>query len=79
LDVLEQSESVFTLANDDIGWRANLEEGEPQGLQGICLNGVFEFRPLSYVEAGSGYPGVDPWMRQEEAPRESAGTTTTGK
>lgn len=56
LDVLEQSESVFALANGHIGWRGNLDEGEPHGLPGTYLNGVFEFRPLPYAEAGYGYP-----------------------
>ena len=56
LDVLEQSESVFALANGHIGWRGNLDEGEPHGLPGSYLNGVFEFRPLPYAEAGYGYP-----------------------
>ncbi|MBT2386072.1 glycoside hydrolase family 65 protein [Streptomyces sp. ISL-11] len=56
LDVLPQSESVFALANGHIGWRGNLDEGEPHGLPGSYLNGVFELRPLPYAEAGYGYP-----------------------
>jgi alpha,alpha-trehalose phosphorylase len=56
LDVLAQSESVFALSNGHIGWRANLDEGEPHGLPGSYLNGVFELRPLPYAEAGYGYP-----------------------
>ena len=56
LDVLAQTESVFALANGHIGWRGNLDEGEPHGLPGSYLNGVFEFRPLPYAEAGYGYP-----------------------
>ncbi|MEV5507950.1 glycoside hydrolase family 65 protein [Streptomyces orinoci] len=56
LDVLSQSESVFALANGHVGWRGNLDEGEPHGLPGTYLNGVFEFRPLPYAEAGYGYP-----------------------
>ncbi|GAA3029033.1 hypothetical protein GCM10020000_02000 [Streptomyces olivoverticillatus] len=56
LDVLSQSESVFALTNGHIGWRGNLDEGEPHGLPGTYLNGVFEFRPLPYAEAGYGYP-----------------------
>jgi alpha,alpha-trehalose phosphorylase len=39
LDVLAQSESVFALSNGHIGWRGNLEEGEPHGLPGSYLNG----------------------------------------
>lgn len=56
LDVLAQSESVFALSNGHIGWRGNLEEGEPHGLPGTYLNGVFEARPLPYAEAAYGYP-----------------------
>lgn len=56
LDVLSQSESVFALANGHVGWRGNLDEGEPHGLPGSYLNGVFEFHPLPYAEAGYGYP-----------------------
>ncbi len=56
LDVLSQSESVFALSNGHVGWRGNLDEGEPHGLPGSYLNGVYEFRPLPYAEAGYGYP-----------------------
>jgi len=56
LGVLAQSESVFTLSNGHIGWRGNLDEGEPHGLPGSYLNGLFEARPLPYAEAGYGYP-----------------------
>jgi alpha,alpha-trehalose phosphorylase len=56
LEVLAQSESVFALANGHIGLRANLDEGEPNGLPGSYLNGFYETRPLPYVEAGYGYP-----------------------
>lgn len=56
LDVLAQTESVFALSNGNIGWRGNLDEGEPHGLPGSYLNGVFELRPLLYAEAGYGYP-----------------------
>ncbi|HEY3753142.1 MAG TPA: glycosyl hydrolase family 65 protein [Pseudonocardiaceae bacterium] len=56
LDVLAQTESVFALANGHIGWRGNLDEGEPHGLPGSYLNGVYETRTLPYAEAGYGYP-----------------------
>lgn len=56
LDVLPQSESVFALSNGHIGWRGNLDEGEPHGLPGTYLNGVHELHPLPYAEAGYGYP-----------------------
>jgi alpha,alpha-trehalose phosphorylase len=56
LDVLAQTESVFALSNGHIGWRGNLDEGEPYGLPGSYLNGFFEIRPLPYAERGYGYP-----------------------
>ncbi len=56
LAVLAQGESVFALSNGHIGWRGNFDEGEPHGLPGSYLNGVFEARPLPYAEAGYGYP-----------------------
>ncbi len=56
LDVLAQSESLFALANGHIGWRGNLDEGEPYGLPGTYLNSFYEIRPLPYAEAGYGYP-----------------------
>jgi alpha,alpha-trehalose phosphorylase len=59
LDVLAQSESLFTLSNGHIGWRGNLDEGEPHGLLGSYLDGVHELRPLPYAEAGYGYPEED--------------------
>jgi alpha,alpha-trehalose phosphorylase len=55
-DVLPQSESVFALSNGHVGWRGNLDEGEPHGLPGSYLNGVHEVHPLPYAEAGYGYP-----------------------
>ncbi|MET9731154.1 glycosyl hydrolase family 65 protein [Streptomyces sp. NPDC006458] len=56
LDVLAQSESVFALSNGHVGWRGNLDEGEPHGLPGSYLGGVHEVHPLPYAEAGYGYP-----------------------
>jgi alpha,alpha-trehalose phosphorylase len=56
LDVISQAESVFALSNGHIGWRGNFEEGEPYGLPGSYLNGLYELRPLPYAEAGYGYP-----------------------
>jgi alpha,alpha-trehalose phosphorylase len=56
LDALPQSESLFALSNGHVGWRGNLDEGEPHGLPGTYLNGVYELRPLPYAEAGYGYP-----------------------
>jgi len=59
LEVLAQSESVFALSNGHIGWRGNLDEGEPHGLSGSYLNGVHELRPFPYAESGYGYPEQD--------------------
>jgi alpha,alpha-trehalose phosphorylase len=56
LDLLAQTESVFALSNGHIGWRANLDEGEPHGLPGSYLNGVYESRPLVAAEAAYGLP-----------------------
>jgi alpha,alpha-trehalose phosphorylase len=56
LDLLAQTESVFALSNGHVGWRANLDEGEPHGLPGTYLNGVYELRPMPYAEAGYGFP-----------------------
>jgi alpha,alpha-trehalose phosphorylase len=55
-DLLPQSESLFALSNGHIGWRGNLDEGEPNGLPGTYLNGLYELHPLPYAEAGYGYP-----------------------
>jgi alpha,alpha-trehalose phosphorylase len=56
LDNLAQSESVFALSNGHLGLRGNLDEGEPNGLPGTYLAGLYETRPLPYAEAGYGYP-----------------------
>ncbi len=56
LDLLAQSESVFALSNGHLGWRGNLDEGEPHGIPGTYLNGVYELRTLPYAEAAYGQP-----------------------
>jgi alpha,alpha-trehalose phosphorylase len=56
MDLMAQTESVFALANGHIGWRANLDEGDPHGLPGSYLNGVYESRPLPYAESAYGLP-----------------------
>ena len=56
LDLLAQTESLFALANGNIGLRGNLDEGEPNGVPGTYINGFYESRPLPYAEAGYGYP-----------------------
>ncbi|MEO6793737.1 MAG: glycosyl hydrolase family 65 protein [Mycobacterium sp.] len=55
-EVLAQTESLFALSNGHIGWRGNLDEGEPHGLPGSYLNGVHDLRTLPYAEPGYGYP-----------------------
>src|SRR3954462_2928889 len=54
--VLAQTESVFALGNGHIGWRGNLDEGEPHGLPGSYLNGVYELRPMPLAETQYGAP-----------------------
>ena len=56
LERLAQRESCFALSNGHIGLRGTLDEGEPHGLPGTYLNGVYETRPLPYAEAGYGFP-----------------------
>ena len=56
LDLLGQTESIFALSNGHIGWRANLDEGEPHELSGSYLNAVYEEVPLPYAETAYGYP-----------------------
>jgi alpha,alpha-trehalose phosphorylase len=56
LDRLAQTESVFALSNGHVGWRGNLDEGEPHGLPGTYLNGVYELRPLPAGEFAYGRP-----------------------
>jgi alpha,alpha-trehalose phosphorylase len=56
LDLLAQTESIFALSNGHLGWRGNLDEGEPHGLPGTYLNGVYEVRPLPHAEAIYGQP-----------------------
>ncbi len=56
LDLLGQTESIFALSNGHIGWRANLDEGEPHVLLGSYLNAFYEEIPLPYAETAYGYP-----------------------
>ncbi len=56
IDQLAQTESVFALANGHVGWRGNLDEGEPHGLPGTYLNGVYDVRPLPAGEYAYGRP-----------------------
>jgi alpha,alpha-trehalose phosphorylase len=56
LDRLAQTESLFALSNGHVGWRGVLDEGEPHGLPGTYLNGVYELRPLPASESAYGRP-----------------------
>ena len=56
LSQLAQTESVFALSNGHVGWRGVLDEGEPHGLPGSYLNGVYEVRPLPVSEPAYGRP-----------------------
>jgi alpha,alpha-trehalose phosphorylase len=56
LDRLAQTESLFALSNGHLGWRGGLDEGEPHGLPGTYLNGVYEVRPLPPSEVAYGRP-----------------------
>src|SRR6266568_4997893 len=53
---LGRSESIFALSNGHIGWRANLDEGEPHAISGSYLSAVYEDVPLPYAETAYGYP-----------------------
>jgi alpha,alpha-trehalose phosphorylase len=55
LDVIDEAESIFALANGHLGLRGNLDEGEPRGLSGTYLNGFYESYPLQYGESGYGF------------------------
>lgn len=56
LGLLAQTESIFALCNGHIGWRANLDEGEPHAIPGSYLNAFYEQIPLPYAETAFGYP-----------------------
>jgi alpha,alpha-trehalose phosphorylase len=55
-NMLAQTESLFALSNGHIGWRGNLDEGEPHGMPGSYLNGCYERRRIPYPEFGYGLP-----------------------
>jgi alpha,alpha-trehalose phosphorylase len=55
LDLIDEAESLFALANGHLGLRGNLDEGEPRGLSGTYLNGVYESYPLQYGESAYGF------------------------
>ena len=64
IEALAQIESVFALSNGHIGWRGNLDEGEPQRASRQYLNGFYELRTLPYAEAELRVAGVESDDRQ---------------
>jgi alpha,alpha-trehalose phosphorylase len=56
LDRLGYAESIFALSNGYLGLRGNLDEGEPCGIAGTYLNGVYETVPFGYGERAYGHP-----------------------
>ena len=56
LSELGRTESIFALSNGHIGWRANLDEGEPHDISGSYLNAVYEEVSIPYAETAYGYP-----------------------
>jgi alpha,alpha-trehalose phosphorylase len=56
VDVLSQTESLLALSNGFLGVRGNLDEGEPHGIPGTYLNGLYELRPLPSAESQYGNP-----------------------
>ena len=56
MKMLGQTESIFALSNGHIGWRANLDEGEPHAIAGSYLNAFYEAVPLPQAETAYGYP-----------------------
>jgi len=55
-ELIAQTESLFALSNGHLGWRGNLDEGEPHILPGSYLNGVYEAHPQPYAETSYGMP-----------------------
>lgn len=45
LDLLQEAESIFALANGHLGLRGNLDEGEPRGLSGTYLKRLLRVLP----------------------------------
>lgn len=50
------SETVFSLANGNLGVRYSLEEGTPAYKPGTFLNGFYEDIPITYGENAFGFP-----------------------
>lgn len=56
INLLGQAESIFALSNGHIGWRANLDEGDPHVISGSYLNAFYEEVPIPYAETAYGDP-----------------------
>ena len=56
LDQLAETESLFALSNCWLGWRGNLDEGQPYGMPGSYLSGFHETHELTYPESGYAFP-----------------------
>ncbi|WDZ87972.1 glycoside hydrolase family 65 protein [Micromonospora cathayae] len=56
LDRVAETESIFALSNGWLGWRGNLDEGEPYGMPGSYLNGLHERHGIDYPEDGYAFP-----------------------
>lgn len=52
---LEQSETIFTLANGYMGIRGAFEEGRPAFQNGTFVNGFHETTPIVYAETAYGF------------------------
>jgi alpha,alpha-trehalose phosphorylase len=52
---LEQSETIFTMANGYLGMRGCCEEGTPVFENGTYINGFFETWPICYGEEAHGF------------------------
>lgn len=52
---LEQSETIFTLANGYMGIRGAFEEGRPAFQNGVFINGFHETTPIVYGETAYGF------------------------
>ncbi|WP_219415867.1 glycoside hydrolase family 65 protein [Pseudonocardia nigra] len=56
LDILADSESVFALSNGCLGIRGTFDEGDPNGMPGTYLAGLYELRTMVYTETAYGQP-----------------------
>lgn len=54
-DLLQETETIFTVANGYLGMRGCHEEGTPTFENGTYINGFFEIWPITYGEEAYGY------------------------